>query len=113
MVGSVSGHAQIGRALEMTFHLFSANFCQMLRAHFAWQAQLVWASRWSVALRAFYRQILSLTYSFFSLKLPPPACPGTTGRVLTIPGGAGCLPSTVIEHGRQEKISSLKLTVRP
>ena len=37
---------------------------------------MVWASRWSVALRAFYRQILSLTYSFFSLKLPPPACPG-------------------------------------
>ena len=41
--------------------------------------EMVWASRWSVALRAFYRQILSLTYSFFSLKLPPPACPGTTG----------------------------------
>ena len=40
---------------------------------------MVWASRWSVALRAFYRQILSLTYSFLSLKLPPPACPGTTG----------------------------------
>ena len=40
--------------------------------------EMVWASRWSVALRAFYRQILSLTYSFFSLKLPPPACPGTT-----------------------------------
>ena len=37
--------------------------------------EMVWASRWSVALRAFYRQILSLTYSFFSLKLPPPACP--------------------------------------
>ena len=42
---------------------------------------MVWASRWSVALRAFYRQILSLTYSFFSLKLPPPACPGTTGYI--------------------------------
>ena len=40
---------------------------------------MVWASRWSVALRAFYRQFFSLTYSFFSLKLPPPACPGTTG----------------------------------
>ena len=26
--------------------------------------EMVWASRWSVALRAFYRQILSLTYSF-------------------------------------------------
>ena len=43
--------------------------------------EMVWASRWSVALRAFYRQILSLTYSFFSLKLPPPACPGTTGNL--------------------------------
>ena len=37
--------------------------------------EMVWASRWSVALRTFYRQILSLTYSFFSWKLPPPACP--------------------------------------
>ena len=45
---------------------------------------MVWASRWSVALRAFYRQILSLTYSFFSLKLPPPACPGTTGITVRI-----------------------------
>ena len=35
----------------------------------------VWASQWLVALCTFYRQILSLTYSFFSLKLPPPACP--------------------------------------
>ena len=43
---------------------------------------MVGASRWSVALRAFYRQILSLTYSFFSLKLPPPACPGTTGMYI-------------------------------
>ena len=46
--------------------------------------EMVWASRWSVALRAFYRQILSLTYSFFSLKLPPPACPGTTGIYIYI-----------------------------
>ena len=37
--------------------------------------EMVWASRWSVALRTFYRQILSLAYSFFLLKLPPPACP--------------------------------------
>ena len=35
----------------------------------------VWASQWLVTLCAFYRQILSLTYSVFSLKLPPPACP--------------------------------------
>ena len=39
MVGSVSDHARIGRALEMTFHLFSAIFCLMLGGHFAWQAQ--------------------------------------------------------------------------
>ena len=41
--------------------------------------EMVCASRWSVALRTFYRQILSLLYSsFFLLKLPPPARPGTT-----------------------------------
>ena len=39
MVGSCSDHARIVPALEMTFHLFSANFCQMLSGHFAWQAQ--------------------------------------------------------------------------
>ena len=38
-LGSVSDHGRIGRALEMTFHLFSANFCEMLGGHFAWQAQ--------------------------------------------------------------------------
>ena len=43
---------------------------------------MVWASRWSVALRTFYRQILSLTYSFFSLKLPPPACPALLVLIL-------------------------------
>ena len=37
-VGSFSERSRIGRALEMTFHLFSANFCQMLGGHFAWQA---------------------------------------------------------------------------
>ena len=35
----------------------------------------VWASQSLVTLCTFYRQILSLTYSFFSWKLPPPACP--------------------------------------
>ena len=39
MLGSCSDHARIGRALEMTFQLFSANFCPMLGGHFAWQAQ--------------------------------------------------------------------------
>ena len=34
-----SDHGRIGRALEMTFQLFSANFCLILGAHFAWQAQ--------------------------------------------------------------------------
>ena len=39
ILGTVSDHSRIGRALEMTFHLFSANSCQMLGGHFAWQAQ--------------------------------------------------------------------------
>ena len=34
----------------------------------------VWASHRLVALRAFYRQMPSWAYSFFPLKLPPPAC---------------------------------------
>ena len=38
-LGSVSDHSRIGRALEMTFHLFSAIFCLILGGHFAWQAQ--------------------------------------------------------------------------
>ena len=42
MVRSWSDHSRIGRALEMTFQLFSANFCQMLGGHFAWQAQVRW-----------------------------------------------------------------------
>ena len=39
MLGTVSDHSRIGRALKMPLQLFSANFCQMLRGHFAWQAQ--------------------------------------------------------------------------
>ena len=39
MLGSCSERSRIGRALEMTFHLFSANFSLILGAHFAWQAQ--------------------------------------------------------------------------
>ena len=39
MLGSCSDHSRIVPALEMTFHLFSANFCHMLSGHFAWQAQ--------------------------------------------------------------------------
>ena len=35
----------------------------------------VWASQSLVTLCTFYRQICSLTYSLFVLKLPPPACP--------------------------------------
>ena len=38
-LGTVSERSRIGRALEMTSQLFSANFCQMLDGHFAWQAQ--------------------------------------------------------------------------
>ena len=39
MVGSCSDHSRIGRALEMTFHPFSANFFEILDSHFSWQAQ--------------------------------------------------------------------------
>ena len=35
----VSDHSRIGRALKMTFQLFSATFCLILGGHFAWQAQ--------------------------------------------------------------------------
>ena len=38
MVGC-SDHGRIGRALEMTFHPFSANFFEILDGHFSWQAQ--------------------------------------------------------------------------
>ena len=34
-----SDHSRIGRALEMTFHPFSANFFEILDGHFSWQAQ--------------------------------------------------------------------------
>ena len=36
---SFSDHGRIGRALEMTFHPFSANFFEILDGHFSWQAQ--------------------------------------------------------------------------
>ena len=39
LTGSCSDHGRIGRALEMTFHPFSANFFEILDGHFSWQAQ--------------------------------------------------------------------------
>ena len=39
ILGSWSDHGRIGRALEMTFHPFSANFFEILDGHFLWQAQ--------------------------------------------------------------------------
>ena len=39
MLGSFLNHARIGRAVNDIFQLFSANFCQILGGHFAWQAQ--------------------------------------------------------------------------
>ena len=39
MVGSCSDHGRIGRALEMTFHLFSPNFSHRLDGYFSWQVQ--------------------------------------------------------------------------
>ena len=38
MVGSWSDRSRIGRALEMTFQLFSRNLSAILESHFAWQA---------------------------------------------------------------------------
>ena len=39
ILGSCSERSRIGPALEMTFQLFSRNFCKILESHFAWQAQ--------------------------------------------------------------------------
>ena len=39
MVGSWSDHARIGRTLDLTLQLFSANFSYILECNFAWQAQ--------------------------------------------------------------------------
>ena len=39
MLGSCSDHARIGRALELTLQLFSANFSLILECNFAWQPQ--------------------------------------------------------------------------
>ena len=38
--------------------------------------EMIWASRWSVALRTFYRQILSLLYSCFLLEASAPGLSG-------------------------------------
>ena len=38
-LGMVSERSRIGRALEMTFQLFSRNLCEILESPFAWQAQ--------------------------------------------------------------------------
>ena len=38
-LGMVSERSRIGRALEMTFQLFSRNLCAILESPFAWQAQ--------------------------------------------------------------------------
>ena len=39
MTSSCSDHGRIGRALELTLQLFSANFSLILECNFAWQAQ--------------------------------------------------------------------------
>ena len=38
ILGSCSDPAGIGPALEMTFQLFSRNFCESFKSQFAWQA---------------------------------------------------------------------------
>ena len=40
ILGSFSERSRIGRALEMPLQPFSANFCLILGAHFAWQAHI-------------------------------------------------------------------------
>ena len=54
----------------------------------------VWASQSLVTLCAFYRQILSLTYSFSSWKLPPPACPA-----LLVPINTHCFGYCLVRNG--------------
>ena len=49
---SWSDHARIGRALEMTFHPFSANFFEILDGHFSWQAQYLVSLDNDLLLRA-------------------------------------------------------------
>ena len=39
MLRSCSDHARIGRALDLTLQLFSANFSLILECIFAWQAR--------------------------------------------------------------------------
>ena len=39
---SCSDRVRIGRALELTLQLFSANFSLILECTFAWQAQYLW-----------------------------------------------------------------------
>ena len=55
MLGSFSDHSRIVPALEMTFHLFSANFCQMLSGHFAWQAQYLVSLEGDIGCSAHYK----------------------------------------------------------
>ena len=45
---SWSDHGRIGRALEMTFHPFSANFFEILDGHFSWQAQYLVSLVWTM-----------------------------------------------------------------
>ena len=39
ILGTISDHARIGRALEMPLQLFSVNFSKIRECNFAWQAQ--------------------------------------------------------------------------
>ena len=74
--------------------------------------EMVWASRWSVALRAFYRQILSLTYRFFSLKLPPRLVRALLVNVYMDPMGNIITNAKiwVLSLFSDRKISTMKLT---
>ena len=49
-----------------------------------WVVSMKRASRWSVALRTFYRQILSLTYRCFFLETSAPGLPGSTCKSMCL-----------------------------
>ena len=71
----------------------------------------VWASQSLVTLCTFYRQILSLTYSFSSWKLPPPACPALLVYIhYSVKNGRGITwgPAKKITWGPAHKVVHLK-----
>ena len=73
----------------------------------------VWASQWLVTLCTFYRQILSLAYSFFLLKLPPPACPALLVMKHLDILSCSCNVSLYVKKEREWDRSTYNLGVAP